>query len=377
MSGERKDRWMERGAEERWVGPDGPPVGWSATRVRLMEGCARSYGWQYVVGRGGWPGGPRSVNPDVAGAWQRSQRRPPLDIMRRAVVSTARAWLTEVHEGVEPSAGWIAQRAWRELVNEARRTGALGGDEHSTPPDVAAVADRRGWKRWVVHHAEALRRLEAFVADPWISSLASEPRRDDWMLLDRVQGVHIGGLRLHATPDLVLDGGGRWTLVRLASEASFVQPEARQQLELAVMLLWARSEPSLPLAADRYAMHRVAWIGHTWAHWHMALDAGWLEAAEVLVRRDVEQLEQIARRMGPFEQVERLPLARVAHLCRRCGHRQVCPGSGDLDAASAAQDEAAREEAQRAARWWQDRRAPTQPASDGVDIRQLTLPLAG
>lgn len=371
----RHPRWFMPTRDDGLTLPDIRAT-WSPSQARQLEACARRWAWQYVVGRGGWPGGPRAANPSVAEAWRQGQRRPPLEAMRRAVVTLSRRLLQQADAGESASAAWIDRALWRELVREGRRTGSLAGAVDDPIPDRSALDDAPAWRRWLLHHAEAQRRLGALLEDEWYAGLLDLDRDATAYLLDRLEAVRHGGLRMFATPDLIEEREDQWRLVRIVPQAASAVPDARQQLELGAMLLWAAAEANLPLAPDRFVLVRVAWVDDRWVHWSEVGSTALARAARDLVGRDARALVEARAATGPFEDVRRLPPAAMAWRCSGCGYRSTCLGGASHAEVVAEHRDRETAAATAAQRWWSTHGSGALPAAAGTRARQLTLPIA-
>jgi len=267
-----------------------------------------------VVGRGGWPGGPRSQNPRVARAWQLGNKRNQNDLMLRAVNDSVKEWISIQYRGEE----WSEAHAKNEMTARIRNFLKENGGEI----DDEIVNKLTG---------EGFRRLSALNRAPLLSQLNGN-RVDEWMPLNRLEAHWVGNSRVYTVPDLIARIGEKWHLVRLSSQMWRRVPSEIQQLELGVMLNWAVEEPSLPNCVEKFVIHRIGWVNHRWLSWKQRGSNVWKDASQVMLAHDIKELQFIHMRNQESVDLDKVAANGTKNNCKNCGFRGECPSSAIANA---------------------------------------------
>ena len=281
--------------------------------MKTLNECPRRYVHHHVVGRGGWPGGPRQDDADVALAWRLGSRRPHSDLMMRAVSEGIRDRLWAEHQDEAWSEG-AAEAVLRSRIDESIRT----QDGCVDAMELDSLVEG-GWER-----------LRAIERAPLISLLGRGERIDEWTPLDRLDPLRQDGARLYAAPDLLARSGSTWHLVRISAQIGRREPLESQRLELGMLLAWALEQPGLAREPARFIIHRLGWRGHRWLSWRQRCSETWLRDSRALVEHDLAALSQARWKAGPFTELELLPTTDQKRICRGCGYREICPGAKRL-----------------------------------------------
>lgn len=282
---------------------------WSPSRVRMLNECPRRYVHFNVVGKGGWPGGPRSQNPKVARAWQLGNKRNQNDLMLRAVSDGVKDWITMQYRGEE----WSEANAKNEMTARVRNNLKESGGEI----DDGLVSKMIG---------DGFPRISALDRAPLLSQLSGN-HVDEWMPLNRLEAHWVGNSRVYTVPDMIARIGERWHLVRLSSQIWRRVPSEIQQLELGVMLKWALEEPSLPNSADKFVIHRIGWVNHRWLGWKKRGSTVWKDASQVMLAHDIKELQFIHLINQENVDLDKLAANGSKKNCKNCGFRNECPSS--------------------------------------------------
>lgn len=280
---------------------------WSPSRVRMLNECPRRYVHSHVVGRGGWPGGPKSHIPKVAQAWQLGNKRIHSDLMIRTISDGVKDWILMKYR----DDNWSEHSAKNQMT--ARVRGSLR--------ESCGEIDDNLVKEMV---SEGFPRLTALERAPLLSQLGSE-RVDEWMPLNRLEAYWVGNSRVYTVPDLIARIGEKWHLVRLSSQLWRRVPNETQQLELGVMLKWALDEPSLPNSPEQFVIHRIGWLNHRWLGWRNRGSAVWKDASQVMLTHDLKELRFIHLANKGDVDLDDLATNNNKQHCSNCGFKNECP----------------------------------------------------
>jgi hypothetical protein len=282
---------------------------WSPSRVRTMNECARRYVHQHIIGRGGYPGGPRQKDPDVALAWRLGNRRPSSDLMMRAASEGIKDWLESKNSGE----GWTSGGAQVVLTARIRNKIREQGDE----------IDEGELKTMV---EQGMERISGLQRAPTLALLESE-RVSEWMPLDRLKPMRFNDSRVYAAPDMIAKVGNRWHLIRLTTQMWRRIPSEVQQLELGVMLQWALNEPGLPNDPAEFVVQRIGWLAHRWLAWQQRGSAVWLDASRLTLLHDLRELGYARRSAGRFSNLDLVEASGKRRDCKTCGYEKICPSA--------------------------------------------------
>ncbi|HJL59594.1 MAG TPA: hypothetical protein QF621_04510 [Candidatus Thalassarchaeaceae archaeon] len=280
---------------------------WSPSRIRTLNECPRRYVHFHVVGNGGWPGGPRAQDENVARAWHLGSKRKHSDLMLRATADGVKDWILMKYRGEK----WTEKSAKNEM--NARMRCKL--KENCGDIDDVLV------KKMMV---DGFPRLSALERAPLISQLGSE-RVEEWMPLNRLEPHWVGNSRVYTVPDLIAKIGDKWHLVRLTTQMWRRVPSEIQQLELGVMLKWALEEPSLPNSAEQFVIHRIGWVHHRWLGWRKIGSAVWNDASQIMLAHDLKELRFMHLTNREDSILDNLATDDSKQHCSNCGYRKECP----------------------------------------------------
>ncbi len=274
-----------------------------------MNDCARRYVHQHIIGRGGYPGGPRQKDPDVALAWRLGNRRPTSDLMIRATSEGIKDWLESKNSGEEWSSGGA-----KVLLTARLRTKIRGQGDEIDDDEIGTMIE------------QGMERISGLARAPTLSLLDSE-RVTEWMPLDRLQPMRFNDSRVYAAPDLIVKVGSRWHLIRLTTQMWRRIPSEVQQLELGVMLQWAMEEPSLPDDPAEFVVQRIGWLAHRWLAWQQRGSTVWLDAARLTLLHDLRELGYARHSAGRFGNLDIVEASGKRRDCSTCGYREICPAA--------------------------------------------------
>lgn len=241
---------------------------------------------------------------DLSNLRAMSQRRPPPDLMRRALADTIEMTFRRLHAG-EPMSSEEARVRYDDALDVQVKKHLLGS------VDAGQLARLR---------EQGHARLNALGGVPLFDALEGR----EWMPLKTARPSIQPGLALWNVPQLIRREGATWHLYRFQMEAHAARPSPSQRIELGLLIDWATRQEMLPADASAYVVHRIAWRWNRWVTWTSPGKARWVEEARRLLSADVGAIRDIQFDVREWGDLAALPGPRSRRMCRTCAFAQVC-----------------------------------------------------
>ena len=257
--------------------------------------------------------------------------------MIRAVRDTLRKWMFEAHAGILwtlPTARNMLEIEFLQSI-ETQKFEMEKLQKRLQRPNPLHRSQSQQDITEALQHAELI--LRRAYNHPLLGGLLKCGFHGEWQPLEPFTTTQIGSGTAYLTPDLIIKGPKKWTLIRISTNAWKVEPDDVGIIESAGMLLWAVNEPTLPIKAEEYEIARISHTEKGWRTWRIPAEQRMLEDVRVLIKSDLNAARQLAINTGPDFDLDLIPFAEKDWRCRTCGYRFTCPGGKDLEGAKTKQ----------------------------------------
>jgi hypothetical protein len=220
-----------------------PQFSWSYSRARSVEECARAYFYRYYASHNGWlPHG--EAHEGARHAYRLKFLSTLHQVLGTAVHECARQCVEAIRDGVPvPTHSEMLTRVLAALRTACARSKDRAAFERD-PKRNPMLHSRYYRGTWDLAEVESVKNkmdrcLASLVACPlWAELRTIDP--DGIVLIDNLEAVEVGRVRVYAAPDLVIRAGAQVTVVDWKTGAEIDEDEVATQLAVYALVVIRR-----------------------------------------------------------------------------------------------------------------------------------------
>lgn len=150
-----------------------------------------------------------------------------------------------------------------------------------------------------------------------------------WSIMDRKIFYSDGHIDIFCSPDISYKIQNKWNLLRIDFQGE--TKNASNELECMSMVNWAKRNSFLPLVTEHYIVHTLRYVKGIWIHEKYYPTDEILQQSKQLLEKDVNQMNQLVKKLGPKIDLSQIPLTDNESNCKKCSFKPMCPARDGLE----------------------------------------------
>ena len=192
---------------------------------------------------------------------------------------------------------------------------------------------QRGWRTYQRTRYEGIREkiIQDSIYRKIRSLIMTRPLRPifqqkcaRWAYFYRHEAVDFHGGALYAAPEIMIQIGGKWKLIRI-SFSRRTSPIQTSDLMDGLMVHWAMKQPQLPNHFKSFEIIHLAWSRRGWMTHHVVNNHRTFKDSFLLYHYDMQEVKWLQRRILANPDLSQLQLSESERVCRQCEFKNTCP----------------------------------------------------
>ncbi len=156
-----------------------------------------------------------------------------------------------------------------------------------------------------------------------------------WSCLDRKKVACDGHIDIYCSPDLIFQVQNKWHLLRI----DFLGEKSNyfEDLEALGMVNWSIKNRNLPDLINKFKVHVLKFRDGIWLYQKFIPNNNLLQQSKQLFEKDVSQMNELVKKMGPMKNLSLIPLSNNYQHCKKCIFKKSCPAKNGLEKAKSEQ----------------------------------------